>query len=1148
MRKSNKIFLGEQSSKLTEKLVMGELVSLKGEAFYKISNYDHMVPFLVSIVSPSDHWLYISSNGGLTAGRKNPDNALFPYANDDVLHDAHAYTGNQIVIKVFDGDKIFLWEPFLYSMNGLYSIERNLYKNISGTRIIFEEVNFDLNLIFRYGWTTSSKFGFVKFSEIENKTDVSREIEILDGIRNILPSGVYHQLQNGFSTLVDGYKKNELIKNNGIGVFSLSSIPSDRAQPSESLTATTVFSAGIKRDNILLSVKQLDKFRRGIPIMEETESKGLRGAYIINSKFKLKAGELKDWYIVAEVNQNAASLAKLYKITSEKNVKLKIIEEIQETTKGIRKTISRADGIQLSSNKLLSARHFSNVLFNVMRGGIFNDSYNIDKKDFILFIKNANPYVLNAHKEFFNNLEDKIVHSELLDKVEKLNDEHFSRLTLEYLPLTFSRRHGDPSRPWNNFSIDVRDANNNVVLNYEGNWRDVFQNWEALGYSYPRFLESMIAKFLNNTTADGYNPYKIFRDGFDWEELEPHNPWANIGYWGDHQVIYLLKLLELSREFNPGRLEKLVNQNLFSYANVPYRIKSYDEIIKNPRDTIIYDSVLNSRLKDDAKKYGWDTKYLKRKDQRLVQVNLIEKLLLIPLIKISNFIPGGGIWMNTQRPEWNDANNALVGYGVSMVTLYYLRRYLIFLKKFILDMEQNIFDVTEELGALFANTSKVVEQISVLNISEISNSKRKSIVDELGKIASDYRSKIYNSGFSGNHDELRKDSIIKFINLSLKVIDDTIIINKRADGLFNAYNILSISKTDIKISYLHEMLEGQVAVLSSGYLSVEATLHLLRTLKNSSLYREDQNSYILYPFKKLSLFADKNKINKEKALHSSLIRKLLDNSDNSIIYEDIEGNYHFQNGLINSESLLNKLESLDEEYLGLIETDKELLLELYEETFGHNEFTGRANTFYKYEGLGSIYWHMVSKLLLSVYENYRYAEKSGASIEKLEQLKGYFLEIRKGIGAEKTPLQYGALPTDPYSHTPSFTGVQQPGMTGQVKEDILSRIGELGVIVKDSRINFNTSLINSSEFLLSPENFDYYDLDGKPQTVSCSEGSLAFTLCQVPIIYSYGDQEKIVIRWNDGNISEAAGLTIDQQASQSIFNRENKINKVEVYL
>ena len=58
----------------------------------------------------------------------------------------------------------------------------------------------------------------------------------------------------------------------------------------------------------------------------------------------------------------------------------------------------------------------------------------------------------------------------------------------------------------------------------------------------------------------------------------------------------------------------------------------------------------------------------------------MEKMLATVMSKIANFIPEGGIWMNTQRPEWNDANNALVGYGVSMVTLYYLRRFIIFAK------------------------------------------------------------------------------------------------------------------------------------------------------------------------------------------------------------------------------------------------------------------------------------------------------------------------------------------------------------------------------------------------------------------------------------------------------------------------------------
>ncbi|NIM63936.1 MAG: hypothetical protein GTO30_20500, partial [Acidobacteria bacterium] len=60
-------------------------------------------------------------------------------------------------------------------------------------------------------------------------------------------------------------------------------------------------------------------------------------------------------------------------------------------------------------------------------------------------------------------------------------------------------------------------------------------------------------------------------------------------------------------------------------------------------------------------------------DGSIHRVNLLEKLLVSALARIGNLVPGGGIWMNTQRPEWNDANNALVGYGLSMVTLCYLR-------------------------------------------------------------------------------------------------------------------------------------------------------------------------------------------------------------------------------------------------------------------------------------------------------------------------------------------------------------------------------------------------------------------------------------------------------------------------------------------
>ena len=73
--------------------VAGELVVLDGQEFYRISNYDLMQPFFMSIVSDSDHWMFLSSTGGVTAGRINPESAIFPYYTDDKIHESGELTG-----------------------------------------------------------------------------------------------------------------------------------------------------------------------------------------------------------------------------------------------------------------------------------------------------------------------------------------------------------------------------------------------------------------------------------------------------------------------------------------------------------------------------------------------------------------------------------------------------------------------------------------------------------------------------------------------------------------------------------------------------------------------------------------------------------------------------------------------------------------------------------------------------------------------------------------------------------------------------------------------------------------------------------------------------------------------------------------------
>jgi hypothetical protein len=505
--------------------------------------------------------------------------------------------------------------------------------------------------------------------------------------------------------------------------------------------------------------------------------------------------------------------------------------------------------------------------------------------------------------------------------------------------------------------------------------------------------------------------------------------------------------------------------------------------------------------------------------------------------------------MNTQRPEWNDANNALVGYGISMVTLYYIRRYVPFLHGLINESNIEEFPVSEEVEQLFEAIYSEINGINELAKDGLTDATRKRVVDKLGAAGSEYREIIYRGGFTSKKKTLSANRIVKFLEVCLSVIDGTIKTNRREDGLYHSYNLIDLSEEEIKINGLYEMLEGQVAVLSSGCLSAIESIELLSSLRNSRLYREDQHSYMLYPNKELPLFIEKNVIPGDLVSDSRLLTSMLNDKNREIIYEDIDGNLHFQDDIVNSDVLKNKLRNLsDIEYMGYVEEELSTIIDIYEEIFDHNEFTGRATTFYKYEGLGSIYWHMVSKLLLAVQEAYFRAENQFAPQEHLAKLKSFYYDIKTGIGVEKSPEKYGAFPTDPYSHTPSFAGVQQPGMTGQVKEDILSRFRESGITVKSGKIVIYPGLLKKEEFLEKEEMFSFYDTEGSEQKILCKPGSFAITYCQVPFIYILSKTHKIVVHLKDGKEITLTRLEFSEELSRSIFHREGKTSRVEILL
>ena len=1132
---------------------MGELkyVQIGKEGYFKISNVDQIRPFFMSIVSDSNHWMFISSNGGLTAGRKNAEHSLFPYYSDDKITESTEVTGSKTILHVHREGGSQIWEPFSDRFYGLHDISRNLYKNLYGNTIIFEEINHDLKLSFRYQWNSSNVYGFVRTSTLSNEGE-EVSISVLDGIQNIIPYGVGSELQNRQSNLVDAYKRSELLEDSGLGIFALSAIIVDRAEPSEALKANIAWSLGLEKPVCLVSSLQLNKFRQGKSVSGEKDVKAEKGAYFVNKDLVLNAEDEKSWMILANVNQDQNTIAEISQaIRNDAQLTAKIAKDIAKGTERLVSLTAASDGIQLTADHLKDTRHFANTLFNIMRGGIFDDNYTIERWDFEKYLLNANNQIYSEFEKDISALPEKFSITDLIDLATKTDDPDIKRLSQEYLPLKFSRRHGDPSRPWNVFSINTRsEIDGSKILDYEGNWRDIFQNWEALAHSYPGFIEGMIHKFLNATTFDGYNPYRVTKGGFDWETVEPDNPWAYIGYWGDHQIIYLLKFLEFAEDHTPGKLESFFNQEIFVYANVPYKIKPYADLLQDPKDTIVFDESLDHTIRQKRDELGADGALLESKQHSIYRVTFIEKLLATVLAKLSNFIPEGGIWLNTQRPEWNDANNALVGNGVSMVTLYYLRRFLDFMNTLLTNSKSEEYLISVELINFFEGIHQTFQSHSAILDGSINDRDRKTVVDGLGNAASDFRSRIYKEGFSGDKRSITREELLECVGLGLQYCEHSIEANKRNDNLYHAYNLMTVENQDeISISYLSEMLEGQVAILSSGYLSAKESLKVLDALKGSALFREDQFSYVLYPNKALPRFMEKNNIPADSVKNSSLLSTLIQEGNTQIIDKDIDGKFHFNGNFKNANDLSAAMNALpNAEMYPMSDDEIEGVLRIFEDVFDHKAFTGRSGTFFGYEGLGSIYWHMVSKLLLAVYETCWQAIESKADEVTIGKLLEHYYEINEGIGVHKSPELYGAFPTDPYSHTPQGKGAQQPGMTGQVKEDILSRYGELGIYVHDGLLGFNPCLLRKEEFLTEDKIFEYVDLEGKSNQLKIEAGSLCFTYCQVPVIYSLDGNESLEIVYQDGETVGAESLRLDLENSRKIFGRTGEIKQIKAHI
>ena len=277
----------------------------------------------------------------------------------------------------------------------------------------------------------------------------------------------------------------------------------------------------------------------------------------------------------------------------------------------------------------------------------------------------------------------------------------------------FSRKHGDLERDYNFFSLEPA-----YLSQGNGAFRDVLQNRRSDLYIEPLVKDVTIRQFVSFLQADGYNPLSIegikFTFTGDIKGLDPlllkviSKPFTpgevamiaekinaepltlveNIlkestyefvatigeGYWQDH-FTYVMDLFETYTSIYPDLLTTVLHKTYVPYFKSPVFIKPRAEkyVLTNNKvrqyHAIHHDHHLPPR--------GW----LMDKDQ-VIQTTIYSKLLTLAVNKFSQLDPDGvGLMYEAEKPGWNDAMNgisSLFGSGVS--ELFELQRLVTFLK------------------------------------------------------------------------------------------------------------------------------------------------------------------------------------------------------------------------------------------------------------------------------------------------------------------------------------------------------------------------------------------------------------------------------------------------------------------------------------
>ncbi|MFH1691320.1 MAG: hypothetical protein ABIC68_01930 [Candidatus Omnitrophota bacterium] len=792
-------------------------------------------------------WAFYVNRGQciVSAGIHSKDEAIMEFLPANKAYQLVSSQCFRTFLKIKNKGKCLFYEPF--SPCGAFSganITNRMIIRPHELMIVEENLTARLRTQVSYFTLPNEPFtALVREVTVESMSNKPLDIEMLDGLSVVVPSGVNNFFLKEMSRTIEAWMTVERLKN-GVAVYKLTTDPKD--------VAHVVF---IKGANFYASFEG---------------SRSCSSSKIIVDPAKV-FGDITD-FSYPQAFLKSSSFA-----YSEKQVAR------NKTPCGF--SFVKAKLVKGAKRKLVSVLGHVFDVDDINRHGIgrLNEDF-INKKrqenkklidgvmDRIFTVSGSDNFDLYARQTFLDNvLRGGLPTAFTIGKNKKKS------------VYVFSRKHGDLERDYNRFCVLPT-----YFSHGEGNYRDVNQNRRCDVFFEPSLEEKNICDFMNLIQLDGYNPlvFKgeklvVSEDDFKksglssyFHEKDSHKIGHILslsftvgsilqylmenkvvmscslesfvatllslaksdvdaahteGYWSDHWT-YNTDLLESFKSLYPDHMKWLLfEKNDFSFFDTHVFVRPRQEryVLRNG-ELRQYHSLCSDEDKLLSIQKRHHDQHKVRCDNgagEILTTTLIGKFICLIVNKLATLDPSGvGIEMEAEKPNWYDSLNGLPGLlGSSISETFELKRLIELLKKIILELNitpQQEFSIVLEIYDFFEEMKSLLSQ----NIDAFSFWNHSNTVKEA------YRYRV-RRGVQGEFIQITVSELLSFFELALKKLNAGIAKSfERSSGYYYTYFTHQMVKHDSSLSPA-----GQHIVIPKEFkqkrlpLFLEGFVHALRS-------------------------------------------------------------------------------------------------------------------------------------------------------------------------------------------------------------------------------------------------------------------------------------------------------------------------------